>query len=252
MQKHELPKESVIATFEGVLLAGTSRLNEINVQALPEMPGVTSLMMASSVTLIGLLLVLGGLFGEDPQLLFRGAGAGLLVLVLVVLVTEALLSRKRANTLIQKKLMPLCDELAELRNAITDYLSQLDQRTSRYFHCVTNTKVTAYFMLRQLEQALHELSLDLEDRAASPSAASYIYIRERLRGTIDYRDGFDFNSGKLHHTPVVRVATVIQELIQEIESGIAILEEEIQVLSARAQFPEEIKQLELPLTKTRL
>jgi hypothetical protein len=218
-------------------LNGTLRLNEIQVQALTDIPRNDLPIMEALVTAIGVSMIIAHFFIEDPAGVFLRYGLMLLGVVLGVLLVEMLVERSKAAKLLAA-VRPMVTELEQLRVSIGEYLDDLDKRTSRYFHCVTNTKVTTYFMLRQLQTSLTELVEDLGEKLSWPRTAAYRYIRDRLRGSIEYRDGFEMSHGKLFHVPVARIPQTIQELIAELELGIQALESEISDARERVYNPE--------------
>ena len=203
------------------------RLMEIKLQA-PVLHGLPHLpLFTLSLAAIGLLFVFSRLapsFAESPV-----PSAGLLVLVLclpVYLLERYVLWKTIKNRASLMK--PCVSEIEVLRKELYAYMTDLDKRTLRYFHCVTNSKVTTYFMLRQIENSMAELLVEFDRLFRVTSQENLFGIQERLRGTLDYRDGFVFNSGKLLHCPVAFLPSRIHELVNELERGIGALESEIE------------------------
>lgn len=220
-------------------------LNELSIQALPEAPRNDAPLIAICFAFAGALFILSGLVMPLQGPLLRGAGMGLMAALLVVLLANGVLRHGQIKELMQR-LWPIVDELHGAREFLTGYLSNLDKRTSRYFHCVTNTKVTTYFMLRQIENSLNELLAELDAKLNWTSIKNYTLVQTRLKGDLEYRDGFEFNDGQLFKTSLTEIVPRIQELIQQLETGIEVLESEIKIVTARMLSPEEQRQLDLP------
>ncbi len=206
---------------------GFPRLMEIKLQGpvlrgLPELP-----LFTLSLSAIGLLFVLSGLSPEIAKSPVPSAGLLVLVLCLPVFVLERVvlwqMVRSRANGM-----KPCVEELKRLRGSLYNYLTGLDKRTMRYFHCVTNSKVVTYFMLRQIENSLTELLVEFDRLYLTANQTNLFGIQERLRGNLDYRDGFVFNSGRLLHCPIAFLPSRVHELVNELERGIGMIESEIE------------------------
>lgn len=200
--------------------------------------------------LVGAFILLAGFVIETDGSLIKTFGISLLLLSLPVLALERLFLRLKIQVKM-RGLHPLVDELREMRLAVAKYLTDLDRRTSRYFHCVTNSKVTTYFMLRQIENSLGRLIEKLDGLCARAQPADLEKFQQLLRGTLEYRDGFEFNSGALLYVPIYQLSIRIQELVADLERGISALEDEIdhyrlEVVGTHHREPE--RQIELPLT----
>ena len=226
------------------LLGRTSLLNEIHLQALPMPPRSEAPLIAICFAFAGLLFVVAGFMVRELGVLLRSVGIGLMLMLLLVLLLEMIWRRHKVKSLM-RNVRPIVQEIRQIRDFLSSYLTSLDRRTSRYFHCVTNTKVTAYFMLRQIENALTCLLGDIEEEMSVWSGSNYAGVRELLLGVLEYRDGFEFNDGKLYYAPLPQVTRVIQELITELETGIELLEDEIRLTTERLR-PVDDKQLHLP------
>ena len=218
------------------------------VRGLPELPVFTF-----SLAVVGILLVCSGMFGTLAQSPVPTAGLLVLAMSLPAYVGEKLIIRK-ALTGYQAGQRACVNELRMLREEVSSYLTGLDRRTTRYFHCVTNSKVTTYFMLRQIENSLAEQLVELDRLFSYLSQENLFRVQERLRGTLEYRDGFTFNSGRVLHTPVALLPARVQELVFDLERGILALESEIETFRSEATHGvetdtvvDEEKQLALPL-----
>lgn len=235
------------SSVEHALAGRAGLLNDIHLQALPEAPRSEAPLIAIYFAFAGSLFIIAGLWIDSLSLLLRSLGVGLMAMLLLTLLLEMIWRKVTVHSLAQR-LKPIIGELEEVREFVNSYLTALDKRTSRYFHCVTNTKVTTYFMLRQIEGALTEMVSDCSQHLAKHSPASYNYVRERLRGVLQYRDGFEFNDGKLYYLPLPRLVSGIQDMIAELEAGIELLEDEIRLSADRLRQPlEDNKQLPLSL-----
>lgn len=219
------------------------------VRGLPELPVFTF-----SLAVIGILLVCTGMFGSLAQSPVPTAGLLVLAMSLPTYILEKLIIRRALST--HRAGQRACvGELRALREEVSSYLTGLDRRTTRYFHCVTNSKVTTYFMLRQIENALAEQIVEFDRLLSSLSQENLFRVQERLRGTLEYRDGFTFNSGRVLHSPMHLLPVRLQELVFDLERGILALESEIETFRSEATESaatdtsvEAEKQLSLPLS----
>lgn len=157
--------------------------------------------------------------------------ARMVALVGSVLVLAAMLREffraDRAYCETKNRVEQMAIELNQVRGRLDRYLVALDTRTSRYFHCVTSTKVTTYCVLRQILVALEERLLELQDALRAPTVSGVRRAAALLRKEILFRDGYTPGVGQIFVVPVPRVASIIELVIKDLESGLAELEEEI-------------------------
>ena len=118
-------------------------------------------------------------------------------------------------------------ELRDLRRFIVDYLEELDRRTSRYFHCVTNTKVTSYFSLTQISVALAERVDFAASLLKDPTRDNVLSAWRSLRGSLVFNDGLSSLSSNTHMIPLEKLRAVVVMLTEDMDKGIAELEAEI-------------------------
>lgn len=121
------------------------------------------------------------------------------------------------------------DELQNLKDYLARYLKALDERTSRYFHCVTNTKVTTYFILMQIEAAIGERISEVRAQLNTASTHSTQEAFYKLHGNLLFQDGAIRNQGDTHLVPLARLSEVIPALVQNLEAGLIELEKEIEL-----------------------
>lgn len=163
--------------------------------------------------------------------LFVPAGAvlcGLSVLWMIGAVVE----KVRVIRAYRRAFLQIGEDLKDLRFLITDYIASLDKRTRRYFHCVTNTKVTNYFMLKQIEEGLTLLIDEYSEstkRIGTPRNLRRSH--DIIRRPFGYRDGFEFNSGNLHEVSLIELRQRVMQLMQDLQRGMRDVEEEIVALS---------------------
>ena len=118
-------------------------------------------------------------------------------------------------------------ELVDLHVFLHAYIHDLDIRTSKYIHVVTNSKVSAYFSLIQIRDAVGLRAEELENTLSYPTRKSLLKAYYSLQGTLTYSDGALATAGNMQVTPLARVASVVGELIQNLEAGLKELEDEI-------------------------
>lgn len=119
------------------------------------------------------------------------------------------------------------DELLRTSDHIRGYLSDLDSRTRRYFHCVTNTKVMSYLLLTHINHALTERTHLIESLMSKRSAENYLAAFEELRADLSVKDSVLEFGGEVHAVPLRKTKQAIDLLIEDLERGLGVLEAEI-------------------------
>ncbi|RMG39215.1 MAG: hypothetical protein D6719_13870 [Candidatus Dadabacteria bacterium] len=137
---------------------------------------------------------------------------------------------KDLQNLIEALRDPL-DELNELAVYLANYQQSLDRRTRTYFHCVTNSKVTAYFVMMQMTAALKERTAEINTLIEQGTRKSLAEAYRRLQGAIVFSDGAVPGRGNTYAVPLARLRKTIDLLIEHLEEGLAELEEEIKLTS---------------------
>lgn len=187
---------------------------------------------SAQVWLVGLpaLLALAGFavlfreYFESPTVL---ATAILVFLSFAVLIWHIARSRDDALRQQAKILQEPVHELRDLQTLIKNYLSNLDKRTSRYFHVVTNSKVTSYFVLTQIAQTLQERVDELTALLNHPSRENILISHQLLQGTLVFSDSFQGGVGNTHVVPLVRLKAAVLQIFQFLDSELKVLEEEL-------------------------
>ncbi len=147
--------------------------------------------------------------------------------VILLWFVNALIGRRKATKAFAKALSKPLDELQGLRDYLDRYIGELDNRTSRYFHCVTNTKISTYFILRQIERTLSEKLVLVKEHLLR---ATYRDIRsafQLLKGNLIFQDGAVRNAGSTHVLPLAKLCDTVPLLIENLESGLVEIESEI-------------------------
>jgi len=129
---------------------------------------------------------------------------------------------------LEAPLKELSDMLAYLQN----YQTELDRRTSRYFHCVTSTKVTSYFVLAQIILALRKRTDEVHSLLDDPTRENLLVAHESLSGTLVFRDSLSNTHGNVHVIPLARLKATIVQLIDFIDEEIGLLERELDLEDA--------------------
>jgi hypothetical protein len=153
-------------------------------------------------------------------------GAALAACAFLQAVFECLKSGKEAAAWTAKLSAPL-EEVVETKNALEKYLVELDKRTSKYFHCVTNTKVSTYCVLRQILAALEERITEVNSFLDLSTGAGMLSAQDALCKQLSFRDGFLQNTGKLYALPLARIKPAIVRLIADLDESLIALEAEI-------------------------
>jgi len=160
--------------------------------------------------------------------LYRAGAISLFVSCLVGTLLWARSSRLEIQGFVDGLRAPL-RELDDILSYLQTYQADLDRRTSRYFHCVTNTKVTSYFVLSQIILALRKRSEEVANLLKNPVRENLLVAHESLSGTLVFRDSISTTHGNVHVVPLARLKVTIVQLIEFIDEEIGILERELQL-----------------------
>lgn len=132
------------------------------------------------------------------------------------------------------------EELRELQRSLKEYMQRLDHRTRKYFHVVTNSKVTSYFVLTQIAQTLQGRIDEIAGLLAYPCRESLLISHQLLQGTLVFSDSFQGSSkGNIHVVPLARLKTVVLQIMEFLDSELRVLEEEFGEAEPFADGPEE-------------
>ena len=187
----------------------------------------------ATILLIGLVV-----FQPVMELAWLIAGVTLVICAFVEAIAKFFLNTKLLRGWSQKLGAGL-QELVEVHTLLNDYLLQLDKRTSKYFHCVTNTKVTTYCILKQVLGALEEritVTSRLLDRG---SPASLVKAFWQLRELLPFRDGYLQNSGLEHFLAPCNIFPAVHLLIEELDESLVELEKEIKLDGRLKPLPQQ-------------
>lgn len=155
-------------------------------------------------------------------------GVTLVALSFAQTVIYFLRENSRLNTEMQRVTGPL-SELEGTQARLQAYLDQLDQRTRKYFHCVTSTKVVSYCVLRQIMSALNERLSELRVLLQSRQAGKIVKAEEIFKRPLLFRDGFLQNTGKEYSLALDKLSPVVGQLIEDLDKSLTELEDEIRI-----------------------
>jgi len=129
-----------------------------------------------------------------------------------------------------------CEELLQLEKNLSTYLTELDNRTSRYFHCVTTSKVTNYYVLGQILGELgkfnEQFKQTLNKKSWHTCAAAYTLLQSHLK----VADGNLLSSGQMHELPIVRISSTVAQLTELLEEGLGEIEQDIKEYQGQYAF----------------
>lgn len=194
---------------------------------------------SAQVWLFGLPALLGV---AGFALLFREQLDSPTAMAIVILVFVGLfgaiwhIARSRDDALRQQAriLQEPVTELRDLQGLIKNYLANLDKRTSRYFHVVTNSKVTSYFVLTQISQTLQERVNELSDLLSRPTRENILISHQLLQGTLVFSDSFQGAAGNMHVVPLARLKVAVHQIFEFLDSELKLLEDELAGSAAEA------------------
>jgi len=214
--------DEVGTTEEGLMLPG---LSEVNIQHLQDNTRSWTLILVAVIATSGLYMLI-------PEV--SASSTALWTMVVIVSLTflrvvQEIVTVKRRRKKNHDDILLALQDLQRTSNYLSDYIQRLDRRTSKYFHCVTNSKVTSYFILSQVSRRLTERVGEISALLTSFSSENLQKAYESLSGSLNFRDGFDRNSGALHTVPLARLDKTILALTAELDEAVSELEREIEV-----------------------
>ncbi|MBX7142898.1 MAG: hypothetical protein K1X79_00455 [Oligoflexia bacterium] len=176
-----------------------------------------------------ILSVCGFIIILSPHLMFPPYNMVVGLGVLIVMGIAVYHAHKRFKALDDhaKLLAQPLDELLYLQNQIKNFLGNFDRRTTRYFHVVTNSKVSSYFVLTQMATALDQRISEITTLLEDPLRENLQAAHHLLQGTLAFRDSFTAQSGHMHVIPLARLKTVAEQLINYLDTELKALESEL-------------------------
>ena len=195
-----------------------------------ELPALKPNMISFVAVPLAFMLVAVLLFVYEAvkgPLLAPGVSSMLVLLLVIVWLGACLRWHKRQIAEVADHYATGLQELRSLHEYLDSYLTNLDERTSRYFHCVTNTKVLNYCVLRQINAALGEKVEEITRLLSTLDPASLIKARNLLVGMLFFYDGALANTGNAHLMPMARLQVAVRMLVETLDAGVTELEEEI-------------------------
>lgn len=130
-------------------------------------------------------------------------------------------------------------ELNDLRVNLFTYLNEIDDRTSRYFHCMPQDLLTVYYRLRQIEAQLTTMLNEADYLCSLKSKYSALQALNILKSPFRYRDSMSINTGTEYEIALYAVPKTIQELVSLLESKLTKLEDDLAV-TVFEETPEEV------------
>lgn len=194
----------------------------------PVLPNSHTAWIAGSGLLLFMALIIFEFRDRLADPLYRAGAISVFVSCLVGTFLWARSSRREIRNFTQSLRAPL-RELDDILSYLQTYQTELDRRTSRYFHCVTNTKVTSYFVLSQIILALRKRSEQVAELLRNPVRENLLVAHESLSGTLVFRDSMSTSQGNVHVVPLARLKPTIVQLIEFIDEEIGILERELRL-----------------------
>ena len=119
---------------------------------------------------------------------------------------------------------------------LSEYLDDLDRRTTRYFNCVTNSKVKTYFILRYFDGSLKILLKALQERLDNPNGERVLEALYLLKGNMPENTAMTGLSNS--DVPVLRVHELpghLMQLIETLEEALVLISKEIDEINNRGR-----------------
>ncbi|MBX7137592.1 MAG: hypothetical protein K1X83_06375 [Oligoflexia bacterium] len=211
-----------------------SALEKIASQAMPTVhPSKTETFGPLVILFAGLAYVVKGpLTGDIESLL-----PFVIVITMLLWAYRCVKMRRHVVERLEGTVEKCIEELQSQDQYLRRYMQGLDQRTSKYFHCVTNTKVTTYFVLMQISTGIERRLSEVQALLARRTTDSFFAAYSKLQGSLVFTDGVDPRSGQTHMLPLARLSKTVPLLIENLEGGLKELEEEISV--AKSQYTDQ-------------
>jgi hypothetical protein len=147
--------------------------------------------------------------------------AGIVWFLLLFLVKEAIV-----KNLFSTLLRPV-EELHGISEYLTNFVSDVDRRMSGIFHCVTNTKITHYFVVQQIRDAVLASLQEIEACYDRRTLRTFFSAHDLLSGGISITDGVIAEVGDLYQIPFSRLEPTLAMIIEDLERGLRGLEAEL-------------------------
>lgn len=149
-----------------------------------------------------------------------------------VVILEAVrrgLAMQRSVRRTARQLHECLAELNDVAAILARYLEQVDKRTAQYFHIMTNTKLTTFCVLRQIQISLDERSREITSLLTWPTSESVMEASDLFKKLLLFRDGFVRETGQIFTLPPSELKAKVLLLIDDLEIGLAALEDAIQL-----------------------
>jgi hypothetical protein len=150
-----------------------------------------------------------------------GFFAGAILYLLLYIVREAIVKNLFA-TLLQP-----VEELHGIEEYLNNFVADMDRRMSGIFHCVTNTKVTHYFIIQQIRDAVTVTLQEIESCYDKLTVRSFFEAYHLLAGGVSVSDGVIAESGEIFQVPFSSLEQSLAMLIEDLERGLRGLEADL-------------------------
>jgi hypothetical protein len=118
-------------------------------------------------------------------------------------------------------------ELLELHDFLQDHLKEVDQRARDYFHSVTNTKTTSYFVLMQIRHRLEAKVSATDELLRVPEKEAMLEAKRLLTGKFDFPHGLHNQADKTHRIQITKLNGLIGRLSRYLEDGLDEIEQDL-------------------------
>jgi hypothetical protein len=135
----------------------------------------------------------------------------------------------KTRELTAERITGAIEQLGQVLQFIKEYTQFVDRRTSAYFHCVTNTKISSYFALTEIRDNLTRRISKLQELVEAGSRQSLVDAFTSLQGTLVINNKVMTQGGTMRIIPLARVNLVVKQLVESIEEGLDLLEAEIEI-----------------------
>ena len=226
-------KERVYGILDGLIepenpVPDSSLLKKISSKESPDLIGPEKPLIGGSLRVCIALIMLFALQAADTPLFLRIAAMLAAASLAFDAGIRALDAQRRLKRVTLDLHAPLL-ELKSVRDHLNTYLENVDRRTSRYFHCVTSTKLTTFCVLRQMQGALEERITKIEKLLSWPTCDSISEAFDDLKQVLLFRDGVIRDTGQVFTSALHELRSKIDLLIDDLDSGLKVLEDTIKV-----------------------
>jgi len=219
----EPSRTSPLAALSQRAPPGSIFLNSLTLLIVPYFIGLFASILATNRILVTAFLPHYPILADHLELttLVAGFAVSLVWFLLLFFLRQGMIKNLFST------LLPAMEELCFIRERLDGYIHEIDHRTTSMVHCVTTTKITNYFVLQQIRDAILRNLEQIEVYYQQGTIDAFYGVHKILSGWLSFQDGVVAGVGETYTIPLARVREVLELLTTDLEQGIRGLEGEL-------------------------